>query len=293
MYSLKQIDPEGSNNRRSHKIIRREYRNAGANSCWHVDSYDELKPFGFPIHGCTDGYSRKIICLKTVPSNNNPFIIGEICLEHLKQHEGCPSWIRTDCGSENVVLAAIQSYLRRNHLDKYTGLESHIFGTSHGNQRIESWWSQYRGYRNTDIIDFFKYIVDDNIYNPADPLHLHAARYCFCPINQKDLDSVAECWNSHQIRPSFRGTIPGIPGELYSFLEIIGAKNMILPIHREDIEDMDRFLDGNISFRIDDMEERFVEYCEYIRQYEDQALPQDWVTAKSLFMSILSYGQDT
>ena len=91
MYSLKQIDPEGSNNRRSHKIIRREYRNAGANSCWHVDSYDELKPFGFPIHGCTDGYSRKIIYLKTVHSNNNPFIIGEICLEHLKQYEGCPS----------------------------------------------------------------------------------------------------------------------------------------------------------------------------------------------------------
>ena len=26
---------------------------------------------------------------------------------------------------------------------------------------------------------------------------------------------------------------------------------------------MDKFLDGNISFGIDDMEERFVEYCEY------------------------------
>ena len=50
MYTLKQIDPEGSNNRRSSKLKRREYRNAGANSCWHVDSYDELKPFGFPIH---------------------------------------------------------------------------------------------------------------------------------------------------------------------------------------------------------------------------------------------------
>ena len=41
------------------------------------------------------------------------------------------------------------------------------------------------------------------------------------------------------------------------------------------------------------MEEYFVGYCEYISQYEDQALPQDWVTAKSLFMSILWYGQDT
>ena len=68
---------------------------------------------------------------------------------------------------------------------------------------------------------------------------------------------------------------------------------MLLSIDREDIEEMDRYLDGNISFGIDDMEELFVEYCKYIRQYEDQALPQYWVTAKVLFMSVLLYGQDT
>ena len=111
MYTLKQIDPEGSNNRRARKLKRREYRNAGANSCWHVDGFNKLKPFGFPIHGCIDGCSRKIISLKTVHSSNNPFIIGAIFLEHLKQYEDCSSRVRTDCGSENV-LAAIQSYLR-------------------------------------------------------------------------------------------------------------------------------------------------------------------------------------
>ena len=88
MYTIKQIDPEGSNTRRARKLKRREYRNAGANSCWHVDDYDKLKPFSFPIHGCIDGYSRKIIWLKTFHSNNNPFIIGAIFLEHLKQYEG-------------------------------------------------------------------------------------------------------------------------------------------------------------------------------------------------------------
>ena len=67
---------------------------------------------------------------------------------------------------------------------------------------------------------------------------------------------------------------------------------MLQPIDREDIEEMDRFLDDNISFGIDDMEEPSIEYCKYIRQYENEALPQDWVTVKSLFMSILSYGQD-
>ena len=68
---------------------------------------------------------------------------------------------------------------------------------------------------------------------------------------------------------------------------------MLLPIDREDIEEIDRFLDDNISFGINDIVERFVEYCEYIRQYENQALPQDWVTGESLFISLLTYGQGT
>ena len=95
MYTLQQIDPEGSNNRRACKLKRREYGNAGANSCWHVDDYDKLKSFGFPIHGWINGSSHKIIWLKTVHSNNNPFIIGAIFLEYLKQYEGCPSRICT------------------------------------------------------------------------------------------------------------------------------------------------------------------------------------------------------
>lgn len=53
------------------------------------------------------------------------FVIGAIFLLHLKQFEGCPSQIQTDCGSGNVVLAAIQSHLKRNHPNEYAGLKSH------------------------------------------------------------------------------------------------------------------------------------------------------------------------
>ena len=31
---------------------------------WHVDGNDKLIGFGFYIHGCVDGYSRKVIWLK-------------------------------------------------------------------------------------------------------------------------------------------------------------------------------------------------------------------------------------
>ena len=40
------------------KYVRTVYMQ-GPNFIWHVDSYDKLKPFGFPINGCIDGY----VCL--------------------------------------------------------------------------------------------------------------------------------------------------------------------------------------------------------------------------------------
>lgn len=58
---LRQIDPEGVEERKRHKLKRREYRSPGPSFCWHADGYDKLKPYGFPIHGAIDGYSRRVI----------------------------------------------------------------------------------------------------------------------------------------------------------------------------------------------------------------------------------------
>ena len=85
-------------------------------------------------------------------------------------------------------------------------------------------------------------------------MNLYAARYCFGPIIKKDLDSVTRCWNSHQNFHYSRETIAGIPDE-YSFLKISGANNMLLLFNSENIEEMDMFLDDNINFGIDDMDE--------------------------------------
>ena len=55
---LRQVDPEGTALRRAHALRRRMYTNPGPNFVWHVDGYDKLKPYGFPIHGAVDGFSR-------------------------------------------------------------------------------------------------------------------------------------------------------------------------------------------------------------------------------------------
>eukprot|EP00111_Clytia_hemisphaerica_P004806 TCONS_00013816-protein len=74
MRILKDVDPDGTEERRKRRLIRRVYRSQGPNWAWHIDGYDKLKPYGLPIHGCIDGFSRKILWLKVCKSNNNPVI---------------------------------------------------------------------------------------------------------------------------------------------------------------------------------------------------------------------------
>eukprot|EP00731_Ephydatia_muelleri_P025383 Em0017g466a len=53
----------------------------GPNWCWHIDGYDKLKPFGFPIHACIDGFSRKIIWLELTATNNDPNVVVKFYLD--------------------------------------------------------------------------------------------------------------------------------------------------------------------------------------------------------------------
>ncbi|KAK3753573.1 hypothetical protein QZH41_017856 [Actinostola sp. cb2023] len=83
--------------------------------------YDKLKPYGFPIHGCICGNSRRIIWLDFVPSNNNPKITAGLYLDAVQNLGGCPRIVRSDCGSENVVLAGMQCYFRAECRDEFLG----------------------------------------------------------------------------------------------------------------------------------------------------------------------------
>ena len=61
--ALVDIDPEGVSMRKKKTIKRRTYETNGPFDVFHVDGYDKLKRFGFAIHGCIDGFSRKLIWL--------------------------------------------------------------------------------------------------------------------------------------------------------------------------------------------------------------------------------------
>ena len=97
-----------------------------------------LKPFRFPIHGSIDGWSRKIMWLQLERSNNNPEVPAKHFLQCVAELGGCPVKVRSDCGTENGVLAAIQCEFRGS-------ADAHVFGSSPANQRIEGWWFFYQG----------------------------------------------------------------------------------------------------------------------------------------------------
>lgn len=137
---MREVDPRGVEHRKSRCLKRRMYVSPGPNFCWHLDGYDKLKPFGFSIHGCVDGFSRRIIWLELQRSNKNPRCIASYFLKNVKAARGCPVRVFTDPGTENGFVAGIQCYLRADGLDEYGGSKSHKYVPSTSNQRIECQW---------------------------------------------------------------------------------------------------------------------------------------------------------
>ena len=111
---LKELDPIGTETRRSHRLKRRKYENPGPNFAWHIDGYDKLKPWGFPIHGAIDGYTRRIIWLELTHSNNAPDNIACYYLSTVNSINDCPVNLITGLGTENSLSASIQAYFRDN-----------------------------------------------------------------------------------------------------------------------------------------------------------------------------------
>ena len=63
--------------------------------------------------------------------------------------------MRTDCGTENVLVAAMQCYLRADGLDDWAGKKSYVYGCSPANQ-IEAWRSFLRQNHSGWWIDLFQ-----------------------------------------------------------------------------------------------------------------------------------------
>lgn len=181
------IDPHGVSLRRKRKLVRRQYFNKGPNYLWHIDGYDKLKPYGICISGCIDGYSRKIIWLRASHTNNNPKVIAGYFVEAVEKLKGVPQSVRTDMGTENSYVEDIQIYLHHaNVTEQFTNnnaLPPFLYGTSHGNQRIECWWSMLRKHFSQYWMNLFSQLRNEGIFT-GNFMDKSILQYCFMDIIQ-------------------------------------------------------------------------------------------------------------
>ena len=239
--------------------------------------YDKLKPFGFPVHGCICGYSRKIIWLEVDRSNNNPKVPARLYIDAVRKLGGCPRILRSDCGTENTILAAMQSYFRAEGNDEFAGTKAHQYVTSQSNQRIEAWWSFYKKSNSSWWINLFKDMSESGVLVLGNLFHMECLWFCFSKLLQKELDKVMDHWNSHYIRKSHCDTIAGVPDILYYLPENYGATDCLVPIPQAKINEVEPQCDMDVE------DNTYMEYFEFIMETTGINYPCDVEEAFNLF----------
>jgi hypothetical protein len=222
---LNHLDPEGVQFRRQRRLRRRQYYSRGPNDLWHIDGWDKLKPFGFGVHGCIDGYSRRIIWLEVASTNNDPFVVCGYFADAIRQVGGLANVVRADRGTENVNVEQMQSFLRDANNDERARMNTtFLYGRSTANQRIEAWWSKFGQQGMTTWIQHFKELSDAGIVDTSDNLDIECCRFSYMDLLQQELDEIRLLWNTHHIRASRDNGAPaGKPDVMYYLPDTVGG----------------------------------------------------------------------
>ena len=102
----------------------------------------KLEPFGIEIYAAVDAYSRYIIWTYVGISARTAVSVSHQYLTVVLMNERHPRFLRSDHGTETVMIAGAHHELHQAH-DLDISLENcYIYGTSTENVRVESWWGQ-------------------------------------------------------------------------------------------------------------------------------------------------------
>ncbi|XP_069114180.1 uncharacterized protein [Argopecten irradians] len=276
MKIMRETDKEGVDARRRRRIKRKVYMSMGPNHVWHMDGYDKLKPYGFPIHGCIDGFSRRILWLAVAYTNNDPRVVAQNFLTCVKKLKGCPLVVQADPGTENTHIGAIQCTLRHEATDCFQGISSFRVVKSTLNQRIEAWWSTFRRQRSDWWIQFFKDLAAMDLFRKNNDFDLYSIRFCFMPLLQRELDDLVVQWNSHYIAQSRQATCPGgRPDILFQLPNLQGATNCLQYLTQEDADFVDAMAFPVTCRSGSDMFDSFASSIFERHQWGDASNPDD------------------
>lgn len=191
---MARVDPHNTALRWGIVISRRQYQVPWPNSLWHLDGHHSLIRWKMVIHGCMDGYSRRIMFLRC-SANNLAETVLELFLDAVKMDGNLwPSRIRVDKGVENVLVCDAMIQARGE------GRGSFIAGPSTHNQRIERLWRDV--FRCVCHLYYYIFYAMEStgILDTNNPVHLFTLHLIFIPRINKALDEFREAFNHHKVR---------------------------------------------------------------------------------------------
>ena len=125
---INRVDPRNTALRWGALVSRRVYSVPWPNSLWHLDGHHSLIRWGLVIHGCIDGYSRRIIYL-VCSSNNLAEIVLHLFETAIERDDGLwPSRIRVDYGVEKTAVCDAMVAVRGEGRGSFIAIESKGYG---------------------------------------------------------------------------------------------------------------------------------------------------------------------
>nr|XP_018913530.1 PREDICTED: uncharacterized protein LOC109041600 [Bemisia tabaci] len=189
--NLRQANPAATLLRRRQKIIRRKFKVKGANYLWSMDSNHKLIHYRIVIHGCVDGFSRKIIYLNAA-SDNTADTVLQMFYKGMEEN-GIPVRVRGDKGSENARVKDCMQELRQNIVQPF------IQGRSVHNVRIERLWKETNMHPTWKFKQIFKYLESIELLDEHSEFDLFCLSYVFLPRIQNEMNNFAQIWNNHSM----------------------------------------------------------------------------------------------
>ncbi|XP_048749877.2 uncharacterized protein LOC125661760 [Ostrea edulis] len=281
------VDPIRVQERRQKHLRRRVYHNKGPNYLLHVDGYDKLKRFGFAIHGCVCGFSRRVLWLKVGRSNNDPKVIASYFLDYIREIKGVPRCIRSDDGTENCIIADIQRAFRWHHDDDMAGEKSFLTGSSPANQRIERWWLSNRQGGGQFWIEFFNNLEQLGKFSTSNPIQIECLRFCFTKLVQDDLNKCAQEWNQHRMRHTKSAELPGGKPDLMFYVpQLYDTLDYKIEIDEADVDAAEDFC---VRQSASGCLEEFEVECKNILLENSWSHPSNHKEALALYEWLISY----